>query len=99
MTRSNPSRPSSSRLDRGRLAALDHVGHQRAGHLGADAGQLVRPEGGLDEDGVGPGRLVGAGPVDGGVEAFHRPGVGAGDDHQIGISPGFDGADSSLASI
>ena len=79
-----------------RLAALDHVGHQR--HRRAerrdDAGEIVARFRRLDEQHVGAGLAIHRGALDRAVEALDRHRVGARDDQRLARAARIDrGAD------
>ncbi len=62
-----------------------------AAERGDDVGELRAGAGRFDEQHVGAGLGVEAGPVDGGGEAFHGDRVGAGDDERGLAGAGIDG--------
>ena len=85
ITSAKPRASSSAAGSGRRLAALDHVRHQRqrAAQSGDHAGEIVVCLRRLDEQHVDAGFAVHGGPFDGALEAFDPNGVGAGDDQRL----------------
>ena len=71
-----------------RDAARQHVGQLRQRDLAGDPCEFPGRPRRFDEAHVGTGFRVAIRPLDRGVEPLHRPRVGAGDDHELGITAG-----------